>query len=324
MINNIGEKGIVTLPSLLMMNKPETNLEHVIKRYAIFFDELYYFDNPLEGVMSFDVETVSYAKNQLQKILIRQGGDDNFILSRQFNEIIRDDEDVIEYFKANRTDYRRDSFMEKEHKIAFQNHVKNALGQEEQNSPNLQFILGAYMHYLFVDFDLYSNLSKEDSEFSGLLSPLLRGVIYNVFNSYKHTGEEIIGEVAKIEFIDFGQLNWFDIYDLRKSGFTKSFRLKIRDWLIEYEDERDINLLNSKIDKYIRDSKFKFLQKNRANIPLAIFTAIFGNIPFTIPNTSINPVSLLSGVNDVRKNINNKNKFGWLHFIEQIYTKSQK
>jgi len=314
MINNIGEKGIITLPTLFMMNKPEINLESVIKRYAIFFDELYYFDNPLEGFFYGSFNRNIHAKNTLQNLLINKGGNEDFILSRQFNEIVRDERDMSEYFKENRTDYRQDSFMTKENKAAFLQHIKGVIKIGNPNTADMQ--LGFYMHCLFADFDLYSNLSENNPEYSGLISPLLKDVIFSVFNANKNTGEELINEISKIEMVDFGALNWKEIYELRKSGFAKDFRIKIKEWLLEFENDRDVELINSKIKAYIDDSKLDLRLRNRPDASRTIFTAILSKISFSF--------SLLLKGKQINDQIKQKKDFGWLHFIDDARVKLKK
>ncbi len=316
MINNIGEKGIVTQPTLFMMNTPD--LENVLKRYSIFFDELYYFDNPLEGVIT--NSNPNNTRNELQTMLIKKGGDKNFILSPKFNKIIKDDKDVSEFFKTKRTDYRRNSFMEEQHQIAFEGYVKEILQKKGLNSEYMRGMIPFYKHQLLADFDLYSNLS-EYPEYSGLISPLLKGMIHNVFNSNKNTGEELIKEVSEIKLIDFGSLSWNQIYKLRKSGFAGDFRLKIKEWLIEFANEGDMDVINSKIHKYIMDADADFYKMHRPNRILTTIKAILGNIPLP---TLFNPVSVISGITDIRKDIKNKNKFAWMHFVMDMYRESNK
>jgi len=318
MINNIGKKGIVTQPTLFMMNNPD--LESVLKRYAIFFDEFYYFDNPLEGFISHG------SKNELKTMLINinkdkdEGSDKDFILSSKFNEIIKDDDDVSEFFKTKRTDYRRNSFIQEQQQIAFSRYVKEIFPKEEQNSKYTQNMIGFYGHHLLADFDLYSNLS-ENPEYSGLISPLLKGMINSVFNSNKNTGEELIKEVSEIKLIDFGVLSWNQIYELRENDFAGDFRVKIKEWLIEFADEGDASIINSKIKKYIIDADANFYKMYTPNSKLTTIKAILGNTPFPLP---VNPVSVISGIDDVRKDIKNKNEFGWMHFVMNMYRESDK
>ena len=180
-----------------------------------------------------------------------------------------------------------------------------------------------YVGTISYDFQVLSNATKKFDNFSAMFSEIHENAFRSTYKNYDFTLDKgnVISEVEEISFFDFGEFTWDEIITLRKSEFIDDFRNKIQEWTTEYIHSTNKIEFENKLEKYISDAKFDFIERRRPSLTKTSILGILGNIPLPIP---VNPVSILSTVNDVRKDFKDKKDFDWLFFIQKAYKMNNK
>ncbi|WP_183564733.1 hypothetical protein [Mucilaginibacter sp. SP1R1] len=184
-----------------------------------------------------------------------------------------------------------------------------------QNAKEFEMV-DYYTTALSADFNFLLQISNYNPDISALFTELHRDAYFATYHNSASTPERVLEKVCSVNYFDFGKLSWTQILELKRSHFLKDFRAKFLEWLTEFEQTHDLEKFEHDIDRYIRSSTFKFLEANRPAVITDSLTGILGNVPLPIP---LNPVSIYSSFMSVRKDILQRNKFGWLFFIQEAY-----
>lgn len=181
-------------------------------------------------------------------------------------------------------------------------------------------ILDFYVSALSADFDFLFQLSKKNSEISALYTELHRDAYFATYENKTNLSERVLNKVCTLNLIDFGKLTWEQIIELKNSQFINDFRIKLFEWINEYNATDDESSFENSVEKYIKESNFKFLSQNTPKLGSNITTGILGNLPSPI---IVNPVSIYSFIKQIKKDVQTKKDFGWLFFIQEVYSKSK-
>ncbi|QCD61615.1 hypothetical protein [Tenacibaculum maritimum] len=307
--------GIYTIESQLLRSEYYSeNPSFFLKRNAILFDklviadgsEVYGFDklHYLNGASKEDIKN----KSDLEKILLSikdfvSDDNDEKPLNRQFNY-----EDSM-WGGENSSDYIEfvcDYYLKKVGKNSI-----SELGRYEYKE------LQRYIGGISRDFQILSHANEISKDFSALFSEIHEKAFRHTYQNEKRFDKgNVIREIEKINFIDFGCFSWDEIIILRKSEFIKDFRLKIFDWTTDFLKTKDLDKFQSDLNKFITDAKFDFIDRKKPDLKTTSILGILGNIPLPIP---VNPVSLVSSAKEIRDEIKIKKDFDWLFFIQKAY-----
>ena len=184
--------------------------------------------------------------------------------------------------------------------------------QSREHKKELEYYIGT----VSMDFQILTESSIAFPNFSGLFSEIHEQAFMATYKKDINATKEknVISAIETINHFDFGTLSWNDIVILRKSGFVNDFREKIFEWTEEYKNGVDNNEVEKKIDKFIDDAKFDFIEKRKPNLIKSFLTGILGNIPLPIP---LNPISLYSSGEQTLSDKRVNATFGWLLFIQK-------
>ncbi|MEO9551918.1 MULTISPECIES: hypothetical protein [Flavobacteriaceae] len=182
-------------------------------------------------------------------------------------------------------------------------------------------MLDFYATALSADFNYLFQISKKNEEVSALYTELHKDAYFTTYNQNAIIPERVLQKICSLNYFDFAKLSWAEIIELKRSKFISDFRIKFSEWLNDYSTSQNIEEFEKRIDRYIKESNFDFLSRNKPNVKSEVASGILGNIPlpFSIPN----PVAIYSSISQVKKEIKLKNEFGWLFFIQEAYEKSR-
>lgn len=122
---------------------------------------------------------------------------------------------------------------------------------------------------------------------------------------------EHTSEILSIALPDLKDYSWDKIMDLRNNTFFDNFRDKISIFN-ESTNKGDIQLSKEIFEEIKNKDMIEMLQIMRPSPNTKIIKGIASNIPSPI---GINPVSVYTAIEDVRKDLEVKNKFGWVYFL---------
>jgi len=108
-------------------------------------------------------------------------------------------------------------------------------------------------------------------------------------------------------------MKWEKVIELRHSSFKEGFRKQIAAFQENFHQgnlKEVAHILNDLEKNDIR----KFLELHRPNVREAVIKGIGSNIPLKIPN----PISAALALQDIRANVRDKDKFGWLYFLMEM------
>lgn len=184
--------------------------------------------------------------------------------------------------------------------------------QSREHKKELEYYIGT----ISMDFQILTEALIKFTDFSGLFSEIHEQAFIATYKKdiCATNEKKIINSIETINHFDFGILSWDEIIILRKSGFANDFRDKIFEWTEDYKNGTNNTAVEEKIDKFIDDSKFDFIEKRKPNLIKSLLTGILGNI--SVP-TIINPISLHSSLEQIINDKKTNKEFGWLLFIQK-------
>ena len=164
-------------------------------------------------------------------------------------------------------------------------------------------------------------ISKRFEEVSALYTELHRDAYFTTYDGNATTPERVLQKVCLLNYFDFGQLTWAQILELKRSKFISDFRAKFHEWLSEFQASQSVEEFEKKVDRYIRESNFDFLKKNKPRVTSGVAKGVLGNVPmpFWLPN----PIAIYTSAKQVEKELKLKKDYGWLFFIQEAFTKSK-
>lgn len=194
--------------------------------------------------------------------------------------------------------------------------IKNGYDKPEIQSRDHKKELEHYIGTISMDFQILAEVTRRFDKFSGLYSEIHEQAFKATYgiNKVKTKSKKVITAVETINYFDFGSLTWDEIIVLRKSQFANDFRKKVWEWTNEFNSGVNNTEVENKIYKYIDDAKFDFIEKRKPNQLKSSLTGILGNIPLPIP---INPVSIISAIEQTVTDNKARKEFGWLLFIQK-------
>lgn len=311
--------GIFTPYSLNLYSETnEDNPANFLKRNAVLFDKLVLVPlgiGSLDGSGLFTKETFlnAYSKEDIK-------------YKKEFSEIIFNIEDFVSsedelknYYNPKNMEVSMWGGDNSSRYIDFiMKYVQEKNGytkpdiQSREHKKELEYYIGT----VSMDFQVLTEASMKFSDFSGLYSELHEKAYIATYgtNRYISKNNNVINSVEDINHFDFGTLSWDEIIILRKSEFVNDFRKKVWEWTQKFNTDTSSAEIEAKIDKYIDDAKFDFIEKRKPNLIKSILTGILGNIPLPIP---INPISIYSSGQQVLSDYKSRKEFGWLLFIQK-------
>lgn len=180
-------------------------------------------------------------------------------------------------------------------------------------------ILDFYVSALSADVHFLLNISKKENAFSALYTSLHRDAYFATFDQKQEVVERVLDKVCSLKYFDFANLTWKQILELRNSHFLKDFRKKFQEWLAEFNRGGSENEFEQKIGRFLNDSTFEFISRHKPNMGEQITTAIIENIP-----TPFSPlISIYSSFLDIQNAYLEKEKFGWLFFVQEAIEKER-
>lgn len=199
--------------------------------------------------------------------------------------------------------------------------LKNGYDKPDIQSRDHNEELKYYIGTISMDFQILAEATRRFENFSGLFSEIHEQAFTATYglNETKTKSKKVITAVETINYFDFGSLTWDEIIVLRKSEFVNEFRKKVWEWTNEFNSEVNNIEVENKISKYIDDAKFDFIEKRKPNQLKSTLTGILGNIPLPIP---INPVSIVSAIEQAVADNKAQKEFRWLLFIQKARKKS--
>jgi hypothetical protein len=315
---DIKKYGVFTPYSLMLYTECNTdNPANFLKRNAILFENLVVVPQgigPLDGT---GLITKSSYLNIYSKEKIKY--------KKEFEELLLTIEDFVEekdindfYSPSNKETSMWGGEKSESYIDFIKKYVQNkrSLDSPEIQSREHMEELKYYIGTISSDFQILSESIKHFDTFSALFSEIHEEAFKATYNQVesKTQNKRVISSIESINHFDFGKLSWDEIIILRKSDFLKDFRKKIFEWTNEYLTLNNQQEFQLKIDKYIEDAKFEFIEKQQPKLFKTILTGITGNIPLPIP---VNPVSVLASVQQIKNEMNNKKDYGWLFFIQK-------
>ncbi len=317
--------GIFTPQSLMLYSETnEDNPANLLKRNAILFENLVIVPTgigPLDGSEFF---TKSSYLNAYSKEDIKYKKDfENIFLD--IHEFTSDENELKEFYLPSNKNTsmwfgdNSDNYIEFCKKYVQE---KWQLDSPEIQSRDHKKEIEHYIGSISGDFQVLTEASTKFEHFSGLFSEIheiaFRKTYGNIPSKFNYTN--VINELEQINHFDFGTLSWNEIIELRKSGFINDFRENLFTWINEYKSTNDSNSFQKKLNRFIDDAKFDFIEKKKPNIIKTSLLGFIGNLPAIIP---VNPVGIINSINDVRDDIKMKEEYGWLFFIQKAYKMSR-
>ncbi|UXP31469.1 hypothetical protein N6H18_14040 [Reichenbachiella agarivorans] len=294
-----------------------------LKRNAILFENLVIVPQgigPLDGSELFTNESYLNAyskedikfKSELSEILLT------------IEDFVEGEEQLREYYAPSNPETsmwmgeNSDKYIEFVKKYV---QKKNGFDSPEIQSREHMKDLKYYIGTISSDFQILTESINKFDNFSALLSEIHEDAYRFTYNQYeaKIQTNQVISSIQSLNHFDFGTLSWDEIITLRKSEFLKDFRSKVFEWTQEFYQSQNTDEFQVKIDKYIDDAKFDFIEKRKPNMVKSILTGIAGNFPLPIP---VNPVGLISSINQIKEDKKAAKDFGWLFFIQKARKKA--
>lgn len=302
------KNGVFTLPTLQQFNSEDIVLEILLKRSSIYFDRI---------ILSESIPTnFKFSKILAHNLtgalvpLIKQRLSNDFANSSNFNEIFTSTKEYDDLFNLVKEQQRsvKSPLVSEDH---LKNFIKcvSSFPSKSSNHQARQFEILLNLDNIYNDHLLYENLSKYLPDYSGILSPQMGTVLKNVLNINPLSLEKLVEIIASVQLFDFGQLTWSNIMELRRSEFASSFRDKLEELFKDYYGVDSLEEVTMKIDEYIKDSKFKFIEAKYPNPKMTFLTGVLGTVNM--------PFSIFSTIYDTAKDKSNNSKYSWLYFINE-------
>jgi hypothetical protein len=307
--------GIYTIESQLLHSEYYSeNPSFFLKRNAILFDKLVIADN--SEIYGFD--KLHYLNGASKEVIKNKSDLEKILLS--IKDFVSDDNSKKSVYQHPKHD---DSMWGGENASDYIEFVsdyylkkvgKNSISELERHEYKE---LQGYVGSISSDFQILSHAKEISKDFSALFSEVHEKAFRHTYqNEERFDKGDIIREMEKINFIDFGGLSWDEIIILRKSEFIKDFRLKIFDWTTDFLKTKDVVKFQYDLNKFINDAKFDFIERKKPNLKTTSILGILGNIPLPIP---VNPISIANSVKEIRDEIKIKKDFDWLFFIQKAH-----
>jgi len=164
------------------------------------------------------------------------------------------------------------------------------------------------------DYKLLTFLSKASPEFSGLYTELHEAAVLATLKETMVSDRTVISQIEEINHFDFAELSWQEILELRESDFADDFRKIVSEWVAEFSSSSSLIECQARLDRFIDDAKFDFIERNKPNLKKTVMGGILGNAPSPIV---INPLGIASSIKRVHFESKLKKDFGWLLFINK-------
>ncbi len=300
--------GMLTLQTLTS----EVNYIPMVKRAAILFDKLIYTTTPYSAI--------SDRFLGWDKIIPRLFDNDEIIDSKKLLDLFIPIQEVVEEYNwfLKETIYDRKnkeiSLMEGERGKRLEEFTWDLLKKKKiDDKDSKQYYDNAkrYFAYLANDYRIIGRLSFIQSEISGLFTEIHEEAINFVLGDTKVTEKKIIKNIQELNFFDFGQLTWDEIFVLRESEFAKSFRNKVNELSQTFESSQN---LKHDLGEWINDAKFSFIERRKPKPKTAIVNMVLTNMPLPFP---VNPYSIYDSTKTVIEERKVKKEFDWLFFIQK-------
>lgn len=123
---------------------------------------------------------------------------------------------------------------------------------------------------------------------------------------------ETATSLLSLRIADFSDLTWSNIAELCHHSYYDSFRKKVAE-LTYLRSECLITEASSLAKEIFENSLLELAQLVRPQPRWTIFKAILGNLP--IASLIINPISIISGISDLKKEFKIKAEHAWIYFM---------
>ena len=321
MNKNIPKYGVFT-PSTLMLydDFEDDNSKNLLKKSSILFDKLIIIPlglGPLNGsgIMTLERFVESFTRGEAVKDF------KNYLSIFQSIDEFGDEAYTKKFYMSEYSQYSLWQGEKSDRYIDFvKEYVKKKYNYKTKEISSREHfdLLKNYIGRISADFSTLSLATQDLNSASGLFSQIHE-------EAFKFTMDivepkivnNLINQIEQINYFDFGNLSWNEIIELRQSNFVQDFRRFVNEWFTMYKTS-DFDKLDfeSRLEKFINDSKFSFIEENTPNLKRSILSGILGNLPLPIP---LNPVSIVETINSIENQYNMIDKYGWLMFIQKTY-----
>ena len=318
----IKKNGVLTLPTILFYNGMKTDLESIFKNCAIMFDDVKLITASVSGAIVSSAGEDSHVESAVKSLLKESA----FFQSNEFKKIFKYDSEFDLYSNELIADPSgENSFNSDKNKELFSLLVSKVVDKYEtkipKSDPRYDLTIGFYKNLILNNYSIFEQLTEKNPELSSLMSPIFRNLVFEVSRARLESPQDVIKEVEKINLIDFAQFTWDEILELRSSEFAKDFRIKFSELVSRFGRNIDTKTLNYELNKFIIDSKFRFISDNKPDLKRTVFRTLLGKVP--IPKF-LNPIAVYDSVDRIDKERYLGEEYGWIYFIEDVYEKQNR
>jgi len=308
------EYGVFSPTTLMIFSsvtgEPAMNL---LKRALILFDKLVFFPVGLGDITQKDhflskefvISRYANATRRELKYICP-----NILLDR---DLFQDDEKIYEEIYSNdKNDLWGGQNTDKY--IKFVDDLVEKQSEDDMGMHDKWEEKKFYVANINFEFKLFKVMNKYFEQCSGFFTELHEAAALATFGNIESNPEKTLRILTDINIFDFASLHWKDIFTLRKDQFAQDFRSFIAEWSELYRDNPTEESFQGKISAFIENSNYDFIEKNTPKISRTILSGIASNIPLPLP---VNPIGILNALKTTKDEIELKNKFGWLFFIQR-------
>lgn len=302
-------KAIVSISSLNNYSKSDVSLESFLKRYAIFYDEIF-IDTEQRNIGQ------GYCNSTFPEYWFSNKTNEDFI-SKLINSDIYPFTPLSENKKLKlNIEERFNNFFSDGVSSVIHAYAKNVY--KYLHPRNFEDDFGYLLDYEYeierlrddLLYDLASNLvlNNKFEDTSINLPPILSRVVKR--NHLKNS-DLPIATLFSTELVipDFDSIfDWNDVIELRKDSYITSFREKLKN--IKYSKSIDEHLVDE-----LQNSTYDLIDLVKPNKGANLAKAILGNLPLPIP---VNPIAIAISLEGLANDKHIEKKYGHLFFLSKV------
>lgn len=299
-------------PYTLMLHADGTGERHIalLKRASVLFERLLVVPLGLGGF-----EDGLMSKAQFLALLDRK---DPACASAEFQSMFLAPCDLgmkFEDLAAASMDIGEEDLWGPKHGSSFVKFVDRLVDQRYAEGSNRERYetKKQFIGNISADYRLLSRMMSTNRDLSGLFTALHEEAVLAVHAELIASAPAILTHVEGYECFDFASLSWEQIYELRKSGFSSSFRRKMAQWVLDAGYTQDRRVFEKQMTTHINEAKDAVVSSAEPHPVKTVLSGLAGLLPFGL--------GTLLGVGqtgmDLTNDYRNKERFGWLFFVNR-------